>query len=421
MGPDLPEHMRAASPAYSATTSPRLAYASFDRFPSPKGAATHIESFVSALSRHYGQLDLFTVAPIPEETTVCAAPSHHVNHFPLLAEGAHLFERVEHFRVQMWRRLIESVDRGGQFDVFHFRSIFEGYPVAKNKSTFCKQLIYEVNGLPSIELKYHYPQVAEDQELLKKIRHQEQVCLQAADRIVTVSEVNARHLFSLGVPNERVTVIRNGADLSVFETTGKPPAFGAAEPIRLLYCGGLTAWQGVAHAVEALALINRDRPAVLTVVGPARPRQRKWLDNLAYDLGVYDRLTRLPPVSRQALAKLHHESQIVLAPLTKNDRNTKQGCCPLKVLEAMASGVPLIASDLEVVRELVDSEREAILVRPGSGKAIKDAVFRLIHEQGLAASLATAARRRIEAGGGWLAAQQQLLGVYDDALRRGQA
>ena len=126
-------------------------------------------------------------------------------------------------------------------------------------------------------------------------------------------------------------------------------------------------------------------------------------------------------MSRQALAKLHHESQIVLAPLTKNDRNTKQGCCPLKVLEAMASGVPLIASDLEVVRELVDSEREAILVRPGSGKAIKDAVFRLIHEQGLAASLATAARRRIEAGGGWLAAQQQLLGVYDDALRRGQA
>ncbi len=407
------------APSNAANTAPRLAYASFDRFPSPKGAATHIESFVSALGRQYGDVTLFTVAPIPDETGLCEMPIDQIDHRPILAEGAHLFERVGHFRIQLWRQLIESTEREGPFDVFHFRSVFEGYPVAKNKTDFCNQLIYEVNGLPSIELKYHYPQVAEDRELLTKLRHQEQVCLAAADRIVTVSDVNARHLASLGVPIEKVTVIRNGVDLSIFQPKAELDYPSGGDDIELLYCGGLTAWQGVGHAVEALALINRDRPAKLTVVGPARPRQRKWLDNLAYDLGVFDRLTRLPPVSRIELADLHHQSHVILAPLTKNDRNTKQGCCPLKVLEAMASGVPLVASDLEVVRELVDNETESILVRAGSGKAIKDAVFRLMDEEGLARALAGAARRRVESGGDWLTAQKTLVSVYDQVLQQG--
>ena len=65
----------------------------------------------------------------------------------------------------------------------HFRSIFEGYPIAMHRERAADCLIYEVNGLPSIERKYHHPDVADDRELLTKLRHQEDVCLAAADRI----------------------------------------------------------------------------------------------------------------------------------------------------------------------------------------------------------------------------------------------
>ena len=58
----------------------------------------------------------------------------------------------------------------------------------------------------------------------------------------------------------------------------------------------------------------------------------------------------------------------------------------MKVLEAMASGTPLVASNLPVVAGLARHEIEALLVAPGSAKAIKDALLRLDESPGLAAS-----------------------------------
>ena len=115
----------------------------------------------------------------------------------------------------------------------HIRSIFEGYPLAKQKPRFCKQLIYEVNGLPSIELKYHYPDVADDDDLLLKLREQTRLP-SAADQIVTVSQVNARHLQSLGVSADKIEVIPNGVDLSIFTpaATEVPPAYSLALDIK---------------------------------------------------------------------------------------------------------------------------------------------------------------------------------------------
>ena len=107
---------------------------------------------------------------------------------------------------------------------------------------------------------------------------------------------------------------------------------------------------------------------------------------------------------------------VVVAPLLANDRNTVQGCCPLKVLEAMASGVPLIASDLPVVRALARDGEHALLVRPGSGKAIKDAMLRLGAEPGLRTQLADAARRRIESMFTWRRSGAALVELYREML-----
>ena len=52
-----------------------------------------------------------------------------------------------------------------------FRSIFEGLPLLRLKPR--PRLIFEVNGLPSIELKYRYPKVVDDRELMRKLVAQE--------------------------------------------------------------------------------------------------------------------------------------------------------------------------------------------------------------------------------------------------------
>lgn len=427
--------------------TPRLVYASFDRFPSAKGAATHINAFVRGLGRHFGHVDLVTIesetAAIETARTESAAnkteaigsgPSaaeagramsstdfapaswsaEGVTLHGLPATGRNLFERVLSFRAQLGRWWEQHLG-DERADIFHFRSIYEAYPIAREKARFCRQMIYEVNGLPSIELKYHYPAVAEDRELLAKLHRQEQVCLEAADRIITVSDVNAAHIAGRGIDERRIDVIRNGVDLQLFPSRQTAPV-AADRPLEVLYCGTLSPWQGVHYAIEAVALLRRDHAARLTLVGPGRPRQKKALKELIWKQGLCDHVNWLPAVPQTELNALQQQADVIVAPLTRNDRNLVQGCCPLKVIEAMASGTPVIASDLPVVRELA-SDAQVLFSKPGSAKSIKDAMLKLLHQPQLAAAVSQAAAHKAHAQFGWTRAVDQLIDVYQRLLQ----
>ena len=402
------------------SNSDRFAYVSFDRVPSPKGAAIHIAEFARALGREFGGIDLVTPDSHASEAHVEPERWPGVDHHQLPAAGQNLIVRALSFREGLHRFFTQ------RRAIVHFRSIFEGYPMALHKHRVAEQLVFVVNGLPSIELKYHHPDVADDRELLTKLRAQEDTCLQAADCILTPSPVTAAHLVDRGAAAAKIVVIPNGVHPKVFSfaKTSKWPAHranadaaataqpGSPEPIRMLYAGTFSAWQGVQHAIDALALLQRDRPARLTIIGPTRGAQRRQLEAWCEQAGVRASVQIVPPLSQLELAALHHAHDVVVAPLLANDRNTVQGCCPLKILEAMASGTPLIASDLPVVRDLARPELDALLVRPGSGKAIKDAILRLANEPGLAARLAASAQKRIEQRFTWQHSKQQLIACY---------
>ncbi len=383
-----------------------LIYISFDRFPAPKGAATHIAAFADALGAEFGDLELVTLPgregfPVPE--------MRGVRHFELPAQGANIITRAMAFRAELGKWWSKR-----RANIVHVRSIYEGYPLAKRKADVCDYYVYEFNGLPSIELKYHYPEVDEDDELLRKLRWQEQVCLDAADLIITVSEVNAACLQSRGVPSERIRVIPNGVDTELFHWQKPQPPNG--ELLKVLYVGTMTRWQGVHQAIEALQLYRRDLPAELVLAGPCRPHERKALHRTIDRLDMARYVKLLDPVGQRELVDLIHSSDAVLAPLPPNDRNLEQGCCPLKVIEAMAAGTPLIASDMPVVSTLAGNNQEALLVRPGSAKAIKDGLLRLREDPALGQRLSQRARARVEKQFTWSHATTRLLDSYRGLL-----
>ena len=387
---------------------------SYDRFPAPKGAATHIAAFATALAEAFGEVDLVTVQPLPEHEGWPLTLGEGVRHQPLEALGATVIDRVLHFRQQMlaWWGSRKA-------DVLHFRSIYEGYPLACRKAEVCRKLVFEVNGLPSVELKYTYPAAADDRELQRKLIAQEDVCLSAADLVLTVSEVNANYLRQRGVEAHRLRVIPNGVHLEPFAY--QPPAAwqtdeGADREIKLLYAGSMSSWQGVPQAIEALALYRRDFPARLLLAGEARPKQRKELEAFIWQQGVRPFVDWCGAVTQRELVALHHACHAVLAPLRPNDRNQLQGCCPLKVLEAMACGTPLVASDLPVVLELARRDVDALLVRPGSPKAIKDALLRFRESPALRHAVSLSGRRRVERQFTWHHAQAALVQAYEEVL-----
>ncbi len=397
-----------------------IVYAAFDQVPAPKGAAVHIDAFTRALGGAFRSVDLVSVAPPPSPGTPAnglhrLAPPPPMAYAPgvtqhaLPAHGGTLIERVLGFRSHLrawWGRR--------RPDVYHFRSPFEGYPVASHKEHLCRHLVFEVNGLPSIELKYHYPAVVDDPELMAKLVRQEQCCLEAADLVLTVSQTNARFLESRGVNRARIRVIPNGVDTDVF--TRRDPSSRHSRNLRVLYSGTLSAWQGIWVALDAMALLAPDTPASLLLVGPARASQRDAILSRAQDLGVADRVELRPPVGQRELAALHHASDLVIAPLMPNDRNLEQGCCPLKVLEAMACGTPLVASDLPVVRELVVGGTEAILVRPGSARSLAEGIRALHADPDLGARLAAAARSKVEGQFTWRHQSARLVDAYAGLL-----
>ena len=330
-----------------------------------------------------------------------------VLHTELPAVGPSLIDRALCFRHYLAHWI-----RNRQFDAIQFRSIFEGFPLVELVSR--SRLIFEVNGLPSIELKYRYPGAEDDRELMRKVMIQEQACLHAADLIVTPSGVTRDYLTSARfVSLEKVRVIPNGVDVDVF----RPAEFRQPNnraTLQLLYFGTLSAWQGVELGIRALAQVRAHVPAELTIVGAASGWERDGLLSLAAKLGLTSFVRVLSAMPQSELVEHLHASDILLAPLTLDDRNVVQGCCPLKILEAMAAGVPVIASDLPVVRELGCDGEHFLLVKAGSVAQIAQAALRLTSDRELAAGLAERARAHVVRNFTWKRAGDALAEAYEE-------
>lgn len=395
------------SQAHTSPNHPGPIYASFDRVPAPKGASEHIEAFARALAVGAGTLDLVTLG---DETQrgVRRAPADPRDPASLtrvqIGTSGDFLERVLGFRAELLRLW------GDERRPFaHVRSIFEGYPIARERDRRVDRLVFEVNALPSVELKYHHADVADDREVSRKLRAQETVCLREADRVIVPSDVTAAFVVSRGADPSRVRVVRNGVDLERY--VWPPPRPVPTGALRVLYVGTFSPWQGVNVAIEALGLLGAASRVVLTLVGPCRGRQRAEIAEAAHRASASSRVVLAPPVSAIELPTLYAQHDVAIAPLTATERNVEQGCCPLKVIEAMAAGIPLIASDLPAVRELCGPD-EALLVKPSRPRALAEALDAVVSDPAAATVRAERARARVVRAGGWTSSCAELLAVY---------
>ena len=387
------------------STSARILYVSFDVVPAPKGAAVHIKHFVDALSDAFEATTLVTVSPDNEiHGPTPVKPG--LLHLQLPAMGEDLVSRVIHFR-RMLKAWLET--QLLPFDVIQFRSPLEGLWIANEKSKYCRSLIYEVNGLPSIELKYRYKALHDDHPLRDKLIKQEQICLNSADLIVTPSSVTQNYLRSRGISSEKIRVIRNGVDLSTFRYR-QPRPCRAGEVLNAVYFGTLSPWQGIESAVRAIGLTRRS--SRLLIVGSGKRSHAASIYRLIERLRLTDRITMIPAVSQSELNELIHQSHLVLAPLAAIDRNTVQGCCPLKVLESMASGTPVITSNLPVSRELVAGSDCIKFARPGSPRELSKFMDNYGDDFEGTLHASSLARNVIEDRHIWLGAGEELVSLY---------
>ena len=383
-------------------------YSAFDVVPSPKGASTHITYFVCGLVEAGYRVQLITAGDpsLPERDTYCGAGILRVPP----GDDPNFLKRA----VEFGQAVMQHLESKNDYAVCHFRSIWCGLPIVQAKAQFGYKTLFEVNGLPSIELKYHYPAL-KGNALLDKIKQQEIATLLLADAIICPSAVTRAYLASLGIQRERITVIPNGVDAKLF--TPQPFNQPANPPI-ILYIGTLADWQGLDVLIEALPLILAQSPVKLIIVGKGRGRQHKDLLKRVRKLGLENHVAIEPAVPHHEVPALIASADVCVAPLAYNDRNVTQGCCPIKVIEYMACARPIVAANLPVVRELVREGADALLFTPDDPVDLARCILAVLNDTSLAQRLAGSAAERARKKFSWREAQRKLLKVYQSLVKR---
>jgi glycosyltransferase involved in cell wall biosynthesis len=383
-------------------------YTAFDVVPSPKGASTHITHFLRGLTGAGYDVHLMT----PGDGALAAQDEYEgarVTRVPPTGEPNYL-ARALAFGAAVGAHVAGGAAR---YDVVHYRSLWEGLGLAQGKGRHGYKTLFEVNGLPSVELKYHYPGLRET-GVLDKIREQELATLALSDAIVCPSGVTRQYLASLGAARERITVIPNGVNPKEFAPTPLRALAGRVPTI--LYIGTLADWQGLEELVAALPLVLAEADVRLRIVGRGRSRQRKMLAKRIRKLGLEGQVSVEAAVPHHAVPGLLAEADVCVAPLALNDRNVTQGCCPIKVLECMAAGRPLVAANLPVVRELAREDVDALLFAPGDSADLARQLLRALNDRALAERLAASAARRARTRFTWHEAGKRLGRVYGGLL-----
>lgn len=374
----------------------------FDIFPSAKGASAHIAQNLMAVRGFKETAALACLGTIDDPKaqmedglTILRCRMMHPN----------FLKRTEIFGDFVWS-LLNRVGAG--LTSVHFRDIWGGMPVLKHTSAKRAFKIFEVNGFPSIELPCRYPAIEQNIALLNRIRGMEDFCLSKADRIITVSCVNADHIVSRGVAHAKITVIPNTTDID--EARPAHPAIANGKK-RILYSGCLAPWQGVETLLKAYALLAHRNDVKLTLAVSNRKYLKPYL-KLAGKLGLDEAVEIKTALPKGELAALYASSAFSVAPLTRCQRNETQGACPIKIIDSMAMGVPVIASDMAITRELVENGADGLLVTPDSPRALAVGMTALLDDPAKASAIGKKARMSFEKKFGRSSFMEKLRKVY---------
>lgn len=382
----------------------RVLYTAFDVVPAPKGASVRIQQ----MWRHLAQLAdprLEVMAVVLGEPGYPAQEitPEGVNIHRLILPQASFLERTVAFAEAVLAACIDF-----QPDVVQFRSLWDAYPLLRwrDQSGQGFRMVYELHGLPEYELEHHFEDLAP--ALLAKVKAQQAAVFEAADVILAPSTVHLDYLSQQGVPSERCFQVANGVDTDHFMPAVQPSA--SPELLQLVYVGTLAPWQGLEHLLEALAQVPT--PFQLKLVGKG---QRRWVRDLltrAFQLHVSHSVDLVGPVAYDQVPAYLQQADIAVAPLDRSDRNCVQGCMPLKILEYMACGCAIIASDLPVNRALLRHEHNALLYPAEDPVALAVALQRLAEDPALRHRLGVQARQDAVQYFSWQQGFAQMTAIY---------
>jgi len=231
-----------------------------------------------------------------------------------------------------------------------------------------------------------------------------------ADRVITSGETIRSLVIGAGAASERVVAIPAGVDLAEFPFHRRSDALARSLGVGSPVIGSVAMFRGSkghAHLVEAFALVRAARPwATLLLVGDGI--RRGWVEGLARHAGLAEAVvfTGFRP---DVAALLGVMDCFVLA-------STRTEGVPQSLLQAFAAGVPVVASEVGGVPEVVIHGATGVLVKAESAAGLALGIETVLADPAAAERRAEAARRLVEERFSHTIAMGRLLGLYDELL-----
>jgi glycosyltransferase involved in cell wall biosynthesis len=231
-----------------------------------------------------------------------------------------------------------------------------------------------------------------------------------ADRVITSGEAIRRLVVDAGVPAERVIAIPAGVNLESFPFGARAPdtarELGLGRPV----IGSVAMFRGSKghpQLLQAFAMVREKRPgATLLLVGDGI--RRPWVEQLAREAKLSDAVvfTGFRPDVPALLATMDCFAQA----------STRTEGVPQALLQAFATGVPVVASRIGGIPEVVTDGVTGLLVESESVEALAAGIERVLDDAEAAAQRARAARALVEARFSHTHAIDRLLHVYEELL-----
>lgn len=285
-------------------------------------------------------------------------------------------------------------------DVYHFHDP-ELIPVGLALKLLGKRVVYDVheNYPKTIMSKAYVPPVlrrtvaglANLVELL--------VAAGADATVAAVPHIGARF------PAYKTVVVQNFPVRAELEALARTPYAG--RPATVAYVGGIARVRGIVEAVAAMGELPDDVPAVLRLAGEFRPAG--LLAEVAAMPG-WRRVDHLGWLSRDRIVEVLAEARVGLVTLYPEPNYLES--YPIKMFEYMAAGVPLVASDFPLWREIVDGAGCGLLVDPMDPRAIAAAIRYLLAHPDEAEAMGRRGREAVWSSYTWDVQARKLVGLY---------
>ncbi|MBB4933932.1 glycosyltransferase involved in cell wall biosynthesis [Lipingzhangella halophila] len=281
-------------------------------------------------------------------------------------------------------------------------------------------VVYEVRGFLEESWLSRDPSRSTDDAFYRTERARETARMEAADLVVTLGETMRADIVARGVAAEKVIVVPNAVDeefLAPLPPGGELRAELGIGPEDFVVgtttsCYG---YEGLDLLVDAVAsLRRRGVPAHALVVGDGP--ELGALRARAAEAGLSTAAHFPGRVPASAVRRYHAVLDIFAVP--RRDERVSRLVTPLKPVEAMAGGLPVVASDVDALRELVEPGVTGELIPPDDSGILAAQLEKLFYSQEAREAYGLAGREKVGRNRTWTAAARRYIEAYEALVQR---